>query len=147
MFDKILVAVGGEDATYEPARVAGRLACLLGSELTIMSVHGEIPEALGEPYYSDTLDKRLETTDETLDRARRAAESEGAVVTDAETLEGPAAERIVGLAEHGGYGLIVMGTRRRGRFQAALLGSVSASVAAHSSVPVMVVPDGDKLGR
>lgn len=31
MFEKILVAIGGEDASFEPARVAGRLACRMGA--------------------------------------------------------------------------------------------------------------------
>ncbi len=141
MFDKILVAVGGEDATFEPVRVAGRLSCLLGAELTITTVHREAPEALGEPYYSEFVERRLAETDHTLDRAREIAQAEGAVVASLEPLEGPAAERIVTLAKHGGFGLIVMGTRRLNRFEAALLGSVSASVAAHSSAPVMVVPE------
>jgi nucleotide-binding universal stress UspA family protein len=141
MFDKILVAIGGDDASYEPARVAGRLSCLLGAELTITSVHRETSEALGEPFYSDTLDRRLGETDATLERARRTAEREGAVVASLEPLEGPAAGRIVAFARHGGFGLIVMGTRRRNRLEAALLGSVSAAVAAHSPVPVLVVPE------
>lgn len=141
MFDRILVAVGGDDATFEPARVAGRLSSLLGSALTITSIHRETPEALGEPYYSDFLDKRAAETDATLARARQVAEAEGATVAALEPLEGPAAERIVTLARHGNFELIVMGTRRRNRLEAALLGSVSAAVAAHSAVPVLIVPE------
>ncbi len=141
MFNKILVAVGGDEASFEPARVAGQLGRLLGAEVTIASVHRETSEALGEPFYSDTLDRRLAETDATLDRARRIVESEGADLAGLEPLEGPAAERIVALARHGDFGLIVMGTRRRNRLEAALLGSVSAAVAAHSRVPVLVVPE------
>lgn len=141
MFDKILVAIGGEDASFEPARVAGRLGCLVGAELTITSIHPETPEALGEPYYSEFVDRHLAEADATLDKARQIAEAEGATVADIEPLAGPAAERIVSLARHGDFGLIVMGTRRRNRLEAALLGSVSATVAAHSPVPVLVVPE------
>ena len=141
MFDRILVAIGGDDASLEPARVAGRLSKALGAQVTITSIHRETPEALGEPYYSEFLDRRLTETEATLDRARQVAESEGGVVAALEPLEGPPAERIVTLARHGSFGLIVMGTRRRNRLEAALLGSVSAAVAAHSPVPVLVVPE------
>jgi nucleotide-binding universal stress UspA family protein len=141
MFDKILVAVGGADASYEPARVAGRLASLLGAELTIVSVQRHTADALGEPYYSRMLTDRLEESEATLNRARRTAEAEGAVVTGLEALDGPAAERILDVARIGGFNMIVMGTRRLGRLQSAILGSVSAAVAAHSQVPVMVGPE------
>ena len=103
MFNKILVAVGGDEASFEPARVAGQLGRLLGAEVTIASVHRETSEVLGEPFYSDTLDRRLAETDATLDRARRIVESEGAVLAGLEPLEGPAAERIVALARHGDF--------------------------------------------
>jgi nucleotide-binding universal stress UspA family protein len=63
------------------------------------------------------------------------------LVAEADVLEGPTAETIINHAHSGGFGLIVMGTRRRGRLQSAILGSVSAGVAAHSSVPVMIVPE------
>lgn len=141
MFDRILVAVGGHDASLEPARAAGRLACLLGSELTIVSVHRPARSVLGEPFYSESLIPRLEEAETTLDRARALAIAEGASEPRLESLEGDPAVRIGSLARDGGFGLVVMGTRRRGRVEAALLGSVSAAVAAHSTVPVMIVPE------
>ena len=143
MFDKILVAVGGDDASFEPVRAASRLACLLGAELSLLSVSPETTKALGEPFYSELLHERLGATETMLERARQLAEGEGAVVVSVDELAGPPAERIVDFARHGGFALIVLGTRRRGRLQSALLGSVSATVAAHSQVPVMIVPEPD----
>jgi len=140
MFDKILVAVGGDDASFEPVRVAGRLACALSVGLTVLSVKRPTAEALGEPYYTDLQAERLGETQAMLAQALRVAQAEGARV-EIDTLEGTPADQIVGHAAFGGFGLIVMGTRRRGRLQSAILGSVSAKVAAHSKVPVMIVPE------
>jgi len=141
MFDKILVAVGGDDESFEPVRAASRLACQLGAELSFLSVAPPTGGTLGEPLYSELLEERLGRTETVLDQARRVAEGEGATVASVDELEGSPAERIVNFARQGGFGLIVVGTRQRGRLQSALLGSVSASVAAHSEVPVMVVPE------
>ena len=139
MFNKILVAVGGEDASIEPARVAGRLAAALGAQVSILSVAPETDETLGEPLYSQRLEERIAGSEAVLEQARRLATEAGAVVASTDTLEGRAAERITEFARHGGFGLIVLGTHRRGRLQSVLLGSVSATVAAHSDVPVLIV--------
>lgn len=141
MFDKILLAVGGDEASVEPARVAGRLAATLGVGVTILSVKRTTAEVLGEPYYTDLQSERLGDTQGALARARRAVEEQGGRVDDVELLEGVPAERIVSHAEAGGFSLIVMGTRRRGRLQSALLGSVCGSVAAHSRVPILIAPE------
>jgi nucleotide-binding universal stress UspA family protein len=140
MFKKILVAVGGGDASLEPARVGGRLAAELGAELVIVNVRHDVQRVLGEPFYSDSPGRRLDDTGHILANARRVAEEQRARVASVESIEGSAAESIVTMAEHGDFTLIVVGTRGRNRLQSALLGSVSASVAAHSHVPVLVVP-------
>ena len=132
MFKKILVAVGGGDASLEPARVGGRLAAELGAELVIVNVRHDPPQVLGEPFYSDSLERRLEDTDHILLQRRRVAEEQRATVARVESLEGQLRRVIVSMAEHGGFTLIVVGTRGRNRLESALLGSVSASVAAHS---------------
>lgn len=141
MIVRIMVAIGGDDASYEPARVAGRLACALGVPLSVMSVQPSTAHALGGPHYTDRQPERFGETEAVLANARRLAEEEGASVAEADVLEGPTAETIINHARFGGFGLIVMGTRRRGRLQSAILGSVSADVAANSSVPVMIVPE------
>ena len=48
---------------------------------------------------------------------------------------------IVKELERGGYDLIVLGSRGRGRAQEGLLGSVNGYVHFHSRVPLLSVPD------
>ena len=141
MFKRILVAVGGDEASLEPARIAGRLAAQTGASLMIVSVARPVAEAIGEPYYAEQQAELLDETQSVLEAARQLAAAEGAAEIETEWLEGRAAQRIRELAAHDGYDLLVMGNRRRGRLQSAILGSVSAEVAAHSSVPVLIVPE------
>ena len=141
MFDKILVAVGGNDASIEPARVAGRLASVMPAEVTILSVAKAAPSSLGEPNLTRYENRQHAAAQELLEEARQAALTEGASEVDTEYLEGPAVDKIVEFAESHDFSLIVLGNRRRGRLQSAILGSVSAGVASHSHVPVVIAPE------
>jgi nucleotide-binding universal stress UspA family protein len=141
MFEKILLAVGGPDASMEPTRAAGRLAAALGSQVTIISVYRPTPASLGDPFYSETLVPRLHEAQRTLEEAAGLIRAEGGAEPELETMEGDPAERISTVARQRGFDLVVMGTHRRGRIGAALLGSVSGAVAARAGLPVMVVPE------
>jgi nucleotide-binding universal stress UspA family protein len=76
-----------------------------------------------------------------VERARRAVLEAGGPEPDTDWLEGVPETRIIAAARQGGYDLIVVGTRGRGRVRAALLGSVSNAVAAGARGPVLVVGD------
>ena len=141
MFQSILLAVGGHDASLEPARVAAQLAARLGARVTVVSVYRQTSPALGEPYYEEALLPRQAEARRTVEEAARLLREEGASEPELETLEGDAAERIAAIARERDFELVIMGTHRRGRLGAALLGSVSSSVAARAGVPVMVVPE------
>jgi nucleotide-binding universal stress UspA family protein len=141
MFKRILVAVGGDDASMAPAIVAGRLAAEFGARLTMVSVKQSTSETLGEPYYTDRQSERLGETQSVLVSAERLVRQNGLNDVETEWIEGRPAQRVVQIAEERGFDLLVVGTRRRGRVKSALLGSVSSEIAAHSHVPVLVVPD------
>jgi nucleotide-binding universal stress UspA family protein len=141
MFNKILLAVGSDNPSWEHVHVAGRLAARFGAQLTIVSVSRPVSPTLGEPLYSQTLLPRLGEAETVLEGARSIAMAEGAAEPSTESLEGDPVERIATLANRGGFDLLVIGTRQRGRIGAALLGSVSAGVAARAHVPVLVVPE------
>jgi nucleotide-binding universal stress UspA family protein len=141
MFKNILLAVGGPDASLAPARAAGGLAANLGAQLTIVSVYRPTSPNLGDPFYSESLVPRIAEANATIDQAAEIAREMGVTTVDTDAIEGDPAERIATIAGKRGCDLIVMGTHRRGRIGAALLGSVSSSVAARAGVPVMVVPE------
>ena len=74
-----------------------------------------------------------------LDEQLRRVEEAGGAVKEAHLRQGQADEEIVDLAESLGIGLIVMGSRGRGRIRRALMGSVSDSVIRHAHCPVTIV--------
>ncbi len=140
-FKNILVAVDGSDHAFDAVRVAARLATALSARLTLMTAYDAPSESLGEPNYSRALGEALGEAQKMLEDARRVALNAGGPEPQVEWLAGEPAATIVETAQAGGYDLVVMGTLGRGRLGAALLGSVSAEVAARAGRPVLVVGD------
>jgi nucleotide-binding universal stress UspA family protein len=66
----------------------------------------------------------------------------GVEQADRRVVVGYAAERLADLADDEGADMLVVGSRGRGAFKAALLGSVSTSLIGVARCPVLVVPPG-----
>jgi nucleotide-binding universal stress UspA family protein len=141
-FTRILVAVDGSDHALDAVRVSSRLAAALSAQVMLLTVYQAPSDALGEPNYSTALNEALGAAQRVLDEARRAARATGGPEPQTEWLAGEPAETILSAARAGRYDLVVMGTRGRGPVSAALLGSVSSTVAAHAGRPVLVVSRG-----
>jgi nucleotide-binding universal stress UspA family protein len=150
---KILLATDGSKEAELAARTATELADKTGSELHVVHVYGITP---WYPVYPDisgsdgteledpVLEEDLQRISE--QRARKLLDAEVEKIRSvdgapeqAHLLEGGAPQEIIGLAEEIAAGLIVVGSRGRGRIRRALMGSVSDSVVRHAHCPVMVV--------
>jgi nucleotide-binding universal stress UspA family protein len=70
------------------------------------------------------------------------AEKAGLATAERRVCSGMAAERLADLADEVDAELIVVGSRGRGAFKAAFLGSVSTSLIGVARCPVLVVPPG-----
>ena len=143
----ILCGVDGSEGGWRALDLACAAAKARRARLVVVCVvpAGEFPEEMEEfarvEHYAGDADPLLfdMVSKGVLDRAREAAE--GAGVTDADYVarRGEAAEEIAALAQTLGAAEIVVGRRRR-RWPAALLGSVSAALAARAPCPVTIVP-------
>ncbi len=78
-----------------------------------------------------------------LEKFLAEARQQGVSVTHARAELGVPAQAILDAAKQGGYDLIVMGTRGRGRFAQVLLGSVAERVVRHAHCPVLTVHEQD----
>ena len=134
---KILLATDGSREAHLAATTSADLANSTNSELHIVHVGELRPTFLAqteeEPAELERQAQRL------LDEEVRSVEEAGGIVKEAHLRQGKADEEVVELAERMGIGLIVMGSRGRGRIRRALLGSVSESVVRHAHCPVTIV--------
>jgi nucleotide-binding universal stress UspA family protein len=134
---KILLATDGSREAQLAANTAADLANTTNSELHLVHVSELRPTFLAqteeEPAELQRQAQRL------LDEQLRTLEEAGGTVKEAHLRQGEADEEIVELAESLGVGLIVMGSRGRGRIRRALMGSVSDSVVRHAHCPVTIV--------
>jgi nucleotide-binding universal stress UspA family protein len=136
---QILLTTDGSKEARLAATTAAELANTTNSELHVVHVGELRPTVFAqtevEPAELEREAQRL------LDEQVRRVEEAGGTVKEAHLRLGRADEEIVELAQSLGIGLIVMGSRGRGRIRRALMGSVSDSVVRHAHCPVTIVRD------
>ncbi len=133
----ILLATDGSSEAELAATTAADLAKSTGSELHVVHVGELLPTVLAQTELEPAQLERQAR--ELLDEQVRRVEEAGGTVKEAHLRLGRADEEIVDLAQGMGAGMIVMGSRGRGRIRRALMGSVSDSVVRHAPCPVTIV--------
>jgi nucleotide-binding universal stress UspA family protein len=134
---KVLLATDGSAEAQLAATTAADLANSTSSELHVVHVGEWTPTFLAQTEQEPA--ERQREARRRLDEEVGRIEQAGGTVEEAHLRQGQAAEEIVDLAESLGIGLIVMGSRGRGRIRRALMGSVSDSVVRHAHCPVTIV--------
>jgi nucleotide-binding universal stress UspA family protein len=143
---RILLATDGSEEAKLAASTAAEMAKSTNSELHVVCVEHtpaifyELPGTVVDPTLQSRLEEGAEeATKTTLEEQVQQIKETGIEVAGAHTREGFPDEEIVGLAGRLSAGLIVIGSRGRGRLRRALLGSVSDSVVRHAHCPDLVV--------
>lgn len=141
IFERILAASDGTDASLRGVRVAAELVTRYHAEFMLLTVV-TMPQQV---VLAATLDQRsIETYVE-----RLARDSLHAAVTllrdnnigaEVKVVVGPAAETILSEIEASGADLVVMGRKGRDEPKDLILGSVSYRVSRHVRVPILLVP-------
>jgi nucleotide-binding universal stress UspA family protein len=137
-FTNILVAYDGSEHSRKALDIAVKVAQCSQCRLKVLYVFDKVPLVLGD-----------DETERFIERAMNKGREHLAEVTlhlrdaniefSTDTLEGPAAEAILRVAQLEGCDLIVMGSRGLGVMQGLLLGSVSYRVLHHATIPVLIV--------
>jgi|SRR5690242_11131916 len=138
--NKFLVAIDGSEGSRAAIDEALELAGQVGAEVTFAFVRRPPSSLLGYPYYERLLSTELATARTTLAAAERRA-GEAGIDSVSTVLEGDPVDEILSAADNRGVDMIVMGSRGRGAFAGALLGSVSSAVVQHANVPVLVAKE------
>ena len=143
MFSNILVAYDGSPSSSAAVQQAFELARAETAKVTVLSVAPSVAAlaTLG----GVSIDQ---LTDELKQWAERTV-GEGASTAPAElnvrrvTRSGDVGEEIVAEIEAGGYDLVVLGSRGRGRVTSELFGSANAYVHFHSRIPLLSISGGE----
>jgi nucleotide-binding universal stress UspA family protein len=134
---KILLATDSSREAELAATTAVDLANSTNSELHVVHVGEFLPTLLAQ---TEVEPAQLEReAQQLLDEQVRGIEEAGGTVKEAHLRLGRADEEVVDLAQNIGAGMIVLGSRGRGRIRRALMGSVSDSVVRHAHCPVTIV--------
>ncbi len=145
MTETLLVATDGSACAAGAIEAALRLARQTGARVTFVHADDRLAEALFE---LETIDlptaEQVAARDEVLAVAARLARQAGVQaelrVIGAEGDTGDLAASLAGMADGIGAAMIVVGSRGRGAFTGALLGSVSHNLIKYSRVPVLISP-------
>ena len=137
---RILVAVDISEYASTVAEEAARLAPLSGSDVTLVSVV-KMPALTAS---EDTIDsKELGEEEKELQSLHRSLIDKyfnhSSILIESKVLHGDPAEKICEYAETLDAGLVIVGTRGRGRITSAVLGSVSEKVARDCKRSVLIV--------
>jgi nucleotide-binding universal stress UspA family protein len=143
MFNKILVAYDGSSSSSAAVQQAFELAKANDAHVTVLTVAPSVAPLAGLSGVSiGELDAELEQwAEQTVREGASTAPTELNVRTT--TRSGHSGEQIVAEIDTGGYDLVVLGSRGRGRLTTELFGSANAYVHFHSRIPLLSI-SGDK---
>jgi nucleotide-binding universal stress UspA family protein len=150
MDGSIICGVDGPPDSGLVVNSAGDLARRLGARLIVVHVVADVPDPIppGMAYVAPMarpgalrrrLDADVEAAEALLERIVLEADAGDA---EPRVLIGDPAQRLADLAQSEEAALLVVGSRRRGPFKAAFLGSVSNRLVGIAGCPVLVVPRG-----
>ena len=145
----IVCGVDGSPDSVAALKVAAQFADRIQSPLILAHV-GElvhVPYAASYPFggtagplaVAEEIESEEDVTERLLDQAAVEA---GVVDPDRRHRVGHPAERLAEIADEEDAELIVVGSRGRGAFKAAFLGSVAYSLVGIARCPVLIVPSG-----
>jgi nucleotide-binding universal stress UspA family protein len=137
-FNNILIAYDGSAHSRKALDTAINLAQCEHSQLKVLYAFDQVPVVLGDDETARFIERAMNKGRELLAEAMLRLRDTG-LNFSTDTVEGPAAEAILRVAQHEGCDLIVMGSRGLGMVQGLLLGSVSYRVLHHATIPVLVV--------
>lgn len=141
MFLNILVAIDRSASARRALEQAMDLARAMNSKVTLITVAPPASNYTALVGVSgDTMRDELDTWAEDVLRAAADAMPDG-VIPRRVLRRGHAGREIVKELEAGGYDLVVLGSRGRGRAQEGFLGSVNGYLHFHSRVPLLSVPE------
>lgn len=136
-----LVGIDGSPEAASAARTAANLAKACGARMTLVYVAPPRVPAAAEAYAAEVGHADLIEHDYVpamLFQAELGCRNAG-VVAETTCLAGPVAETLAGLAETGGFDLVVVGHRNRGAVRRALMGSVADRLVQICPRPMLVV--------
>jgi universal stress protein A len=143
---RILAPTDFSRVSLQAVTYAERVARALGGEVVLLYVADESYLPDGGLYSSPVVDRVLEqgcTAARHDLAALRTTLSTGGIRVHTAIRKGPAADRIIELAEEQGIDWIVMGTHGRSDDARAVIGSVTERVIRTPPCPVLVVPRPD----
>ena len=140
MFLNILVGLDRSASSRRALEHAVDLARAGNARLTLITVAPPVSTYVTLGGVSvDTMTEELDKwAQEVLDAALRTIPDD--VIAHAIQARGHPGPKILEELNRGGYDLIVLGSRGRGRAQEGLLGSVNGYIHFHSKVPLLTVP-------
>ena len=151
MFNNILVAYDGSSSSRAAAQQALELAQANNAQVTVLSVAPSVTPLAGLSGVNiEQLDAELKQWAERTAR-EGASTAPNDVKVHAVTRSGHPGEQIVAEIEAGGYDLLVLGSRGRGRLTTELFGSANGYVHFHSRIPLLSISgdesNSDALGE
>jgi len=146
MFNKILVAYDGSPSSRAAIQQAYALAKVNNAEVTVLSVAPSVAALAGLSGVSiEELGTELkEWAKQTAREGASTAPDDANVHTI--TRSGHVGEEIVSEIRAGGYDLVVLGSRGRGRLVTDLFGSANGYVHFHSKVPLLTISGDETEG-
>jgi len=138
---QILIATDGSETANEAADFGIEMIGCSGAKIYAVYVIDITPYrsvSLDKIWSKETLTEHERVGHEATSYIEKIGKAAGAEV-ETRVLRGNPAEKIISFAEDNNIDMIIVGSLGKGRYERAVLGSVSEKIVKHAKVPVMVV--------